>query len=68
MNNLQSFQGVKRRLEHVGNFGERERERGKTIYDDFAHHPTAVRGSIEAIVTKFPEQKLLAIVEVVQIQ
>ena len=57
LNNLQSFQGVKRRLEHVGNFG------GKTIYDDFAHHPTAVRGSIEAIVTKFPEQKLLAIVE-----
>jgi len=57
LNNLQSFQGVKRRLEHVGNFG------GKTIYDDFAHHPTAVRGSIEAMVTKFPEQKLLAIVE-----
>ena len=57
LKNLQSFQGVKRRLEHIGNFG------GKIIYDDFAHHPTAVRGSIEAIVTKFPEQKLLAIVE-----
>ena len=57
LNNLQSFKGVKRRLEHVGNFG------GKTIYDDFAHHPTAVRGSIEALIAKFPEQKLLAIVE-----
>ncbi len=40
---LARFQGVKRRLELRGRVGE------VTVYDDFAHHPTAVRATLEAL-------------------
>jgi UDP-N-acetylmuramate: L-alanyl-gamma-D-glutamyl-meso-diaminopimelate ligase len=40
---LASFRGVKRRLEHLGRFN------GVNVYDDFAHHPTAIARTIEAL-------------------
>ena len=40
---LASFRGVKRRLEVRG------RARGVVVYDDFAHHPTAVRETLRAL-------------------
>ena len=40
---LRSFRGVKRRLELRGTPG------GVVVYDDFAHHPTAVRETLEAL-------------------
>jgi len=40
---LAAFRGVKRRLELRG------RERGVLVYDDFAHHPTAVRETLRAL-------------------
>jgi UDP-N-acetylmuramate: L-alanyl-gamma-D-glutamyl-meso-diaminopimelate ligase len=42
---LARFGGVKRRLEVRG------RARGVTVYDDFAHHPTAVRETLRALRT-----------------
>ncbi len=43
---LASFQNVKRRMQIRG------RERGITVIDDFAHHPTAVRATLEALHAK----------------
>jgi UDP-N-acetylmuramate: L-alanyl-gamma-D-glutamyl-meso-diaminopimelate ligase len=40
---LAVFQGIRRRLEVRG------RVLGITVYDDFAHHPTAVRATLEAL-------------------
>ncbi|MDF1484782.1 UDP-N-acetylmuramate:L-alanyl-gamma-D-glutamyl-meso-diaminopimelate ligase [Ramlibacter sp. H39-3-26] len=40
---LGSFQGVKRRLEVRGTV------RGITVYDDFAHHPTAIRTTLDGL-------------------
>jgi UDP-N-acetylmuramate: L-alanyl-gamma-D-glutamyl-meso-diaminopimelate ligase len=40
---LQEFRGVKRRLEHLGTFA------GVRVYDDFAHHPTAIRRTVDAL-------------------
>src|SRR5690606_31185914 len=40
---LASFRGVKRRLELLGDFG------GVRLYDDFAHHPTAIRSTLEGL-------------------
>lgn len=40
---LESFKGVKRRLEHIGTFNQ------VRVYDDFAHHPTAIRRTLEAL-------------------
>ncbi len=54
---LSSFQGVKRRVEIVGE------ERGVTVVDDFAHHPTAVRETLSGSRRRFAERKIWAIFE-----
>ena len=45
---LAAFKGVKRRLEVVGE------ARGVTVYDDFAHHPTAVEETLKAVRRSAP--------------
>jgi len=40
---LAEFNGVKRRMEHLGKIG------GAHVYDDFAHHPTAIRMTLEGL-------------------
>src|SRR5439155_17845272 len=54
---LASFRGVARRQELVGEF------RGITVVDDFAHHPTAVAGTIAAIRLRYPRRRLWAVFE-----
>jgi UDP-N-acetylmuramate: L-alanyl-gamma-D-glutamyl-meso-diaminopimelate ligase len=54
---LLRFEGVKRRLEVVGE------RRGITIYDDFAHHPTAVAETLRAVRSAAPGRRLWAIFE-----
>ncbi len=54
---LATFRGVKRRLEVVGE------RRGVTVYDDFAHHPTAVAETIAALRTARPGRRLWALFE-----
>ena len=54
---LKSFNGVKRRLEYKGKFSNID------LYDDFAHHPTAIMFSSQAIRMKYPEKKILGLIE-----
>jgi UDP-N-acetylmuramate: L-alanyl-gamma-D-glutamyl-meso-diaminopimelate ligase len=54
---LAAFKGVKRRLEMVGE------ARGVTVYDDFAHHPTAVEETIKAVRRSAPGKRVWAIFE-----
>jgi UDP-N-acetylmuramate: L-alanyl-gamma-D-glutamyl-meso-diaminopimelate ligase len=54
---LQKFNGVKRRLEFKGSHSNIK------VYDDFAHHPTAIKASSKAIRNKFPEKKILGVIE-----
>jgi UDP-N-acetylmuramate: L-alanyl-gamma-D-glutamyl-meso-diaminopimelate ligase len=54
---LASFAGVRRRLEVVGV------QRGVTVYDDFAHHPTAVAETVAAMRAARPGARLWAIFE-----
>ena len=54
---LASFPGVRRRQEIRGV------ERGVTVVDDFAHHPTAVRGTIAALAEQFAGNRLWAVFE-----
>jgi UDP-N-acetylmuramate: L-alanyl-gamma-D-glutamyl-meso-diaminopimelate ligase len=54
---LESFQGVKRRLETVGEF------RGILVLDDFAHHPTAVAATLAAVRQGYPDRRLVAVFE-----
>src|SRR5580692_7285702 len=54
---LKTFKSVKRRLE------VRARVNGVTIIDDFAHHPTAIAGTLTALRSNYPEARLWAILE-----
>src|SRR2546426_8842910 len=54
---LASFPGVRRRQEIRGE------ERGVTVVDDFAHHPTAVRGTIAAVAERFAGNRIWAVFE-----
>ena len=54
---LKTFKSVKRRLEI------RARVNGITIIDDFAHHPTAIAGTLRALRSRYPKARLWAILE-----
>lgn len=54
---LERFQGVKRRMEYWGKF------HGAEVYDDFAHHPTAIGATLAAVKKKFPDRRLIALFE-----
>jgi UDP-N-acetylmuramate: L-alanyl-gamma-D-glutamyl-meso-diaminopimelate ligase len=54
---LRGFRGIRRRLEVVGVSG------GVTVIDDFAHHPTAVRETLAALRTGYPDRRLWAVFE-----
>jgi UDP-N-acetylmuramate: L-alanyl-gamma-D-glutamyl-meso-diaminopimelate ligase len=54
---LKSFTGVVRRQEVIGEVG------GITVVDDFAHHPTAIRVTLEAVGERFSGHRILAAFE-----
>ena len=54
---LNRFAGVKRRLEIVAEVGD------VTIYDDFAHHPTAIRTTLQGLRNRVGDEEILAIIE-----
>jgi len=51
---LMSFKGSWRRFEYKG-----ETPSGALVYDDYAHHPTAIAKTIEAAREKFPDKKIV---------
>src|SRR5204862_5094391 len=54
---LREFKGVKRRLEIFGEAG------GVTVYDDFAHHPTAIAETLAGLRAANPRRRIWAIFE-----
>jgi UDP-N-acetylmuramate: L-alanyl-gamma-D-glutamyl-meso-diaminopimelate ligase len=54
---LRLFKGIKRRLETVGV------ARGVTVLDDFAHHPTAVHETLNALRIGYPDRRIWAVFE-----
>ena len=54
---LKTFRSVKRRMDVKGEFS------GVLLVDDFAHHPTAVRATIEAARGRWPGRRVWAILE-----
>jgi UDP-N-acetylmuramate: L-alanyl-gamma-D-glutamyl-meso-diaminopimelate ligase len=54
---LGEFRGIKRRLESRGT------ARGVTVFDDFAHHPTAIALTVEGLRRREPAGRILAVLE-----
>ena len=54
---LNGFEGVKRRMERIGQI------RGVTVYDDFAHHPTAIATTLDGLRKQVGAQRIFAVIE-----
>lgn len=54
---LSAFPGVKRRMELLGTVG------GIAVYDDFAHHPTAIRTTLEGLRGRVGDRRIWAVIE-----
>jgi len=54
---LEEFQGVKRRLELLGSPGD------VAVYDDFAHHPTAIATTLQGLRARAGKGRVIALVE-----
>jgi UDP-N-acetylmuramate: L-alanyl-gamma-D-glutamyl-meso-diaminopimelate ligase len=54
---LRTFKGVRRRLQHRGTAA------GVAVYDDFAHHPTAIAETLEGVRSAYPDRRIWAIFE-----
>ena len=54
---LATFSGVARRLQELGS------PSGITVIDDFAHHPSAVKASLEGLRTRYPGRRVIALIE-----
>lgn len=54
---IYNFKGIGRRLELVGE------DSGVYVYDDYAHHPTAIRVTLEALRQRYPKKVIWAVVE-----
>jgi UDP-N-acetylmuramate: L-alanyl-gamma-D-glutamyl-meso-diaminopimelate ligase len=54
---LSRFEGVKRRMERTATVND------IAIYDDFAHHPTAIRRSLAALKTRYPNRRIVVALE-----
>ncbi len=54
---LNHFKGLERRLQKIGEYNK------ILLYEDFAHHPTAVKASLSALKEKFPNKRLVVLFE-----
>jgi UDP-N-acetylmuramate--alanine ligase len=52
---LENFKGLERRFEHRGEVD------GARLYDDYAHHPTAVEANIKGARELFPKRRIVAV-------
>jgi UDP-N-acetylmuramate--alanine ligase len=51
---LAAFTGTWRRFEFKGTAAK-----GALVYDDYAHHPTAIKATLKAVREKFPDKKIV---------
>lgn len=56
-NVLKKFKGIGRRLELIGE------KKGILVYDDYAHHPTAIAATLSALRQKYPKERIWVVVE-----
>ena len=54
---LAEFSGVKRRMELLGDIG------GVRVFDDFAHHPTAIATTLEGLRQQVGDEPVIAVIE-----
>ncbi len=61
-----AYQGAWRRMEYRGMFDggarrARDAKSGALVYDDYAHHPTEIKATLQAFREKYPHKKILCV-------
>ncbi len=56
LSGLKNFTGTWRRFEKIG-----QTKSGAFVYDDYAHHPTEIKATLEAAREKFPNNQIIAV-------
>ena len=54
---LESFPGIERRMELISD------KAGIKVYDDYAHHPTAIKATLDALSEKYSKERIWAVYE-----
>lgn len=54
---LESFPGIGRRMELISD------KKGIKVYDDYAHHPTAIKATLDALREKYSKERIWAVYE-----
>lgn len=54
---IENFEGIKKRMQFIGKINDIE------VYDDFAHHPSAIKATLEAFRSKHPNNRLIVVFE-----
>lgn len=57
VDSLSRFEGVKRRMERTATVGD------IAVYDDFAHHPTAIRRALAGLRKRYPNRRIVVALE-----
>ena len=52
---LETFKGAHRRFEYKGKFN------GADLIDDYGHHPTEIKSTIEALIERYPDKKKIVV-------
>ncbi|MFZ2202346.1 MAG: Mur ligase family protein, partial [Microgenomates group bacterium] len=55
---FRNFEGIGRRLDKIG-----ETKNKIIVYDDYGHHPSAIKVTLEALKQRYPKQKIWTIIE-----
>ncbi|MAF80363.1 UDP-N-acetylmuramate--L-alanine ligase [bacterium] len=58
---LSKFQGSWRRMEYKGKLKAISSKLNAEVYDDYAHHPTEIKATLQAFQEKFPKKKLVCV-------
>ena len=59
---IQRFAGLRRRMQYLGEW------RGISIWDDYAHHPTAIRAVVNSLRQRYPQRRITIAFQPHQIQ
>ncbi|MFW6139224.1 MAG: UDP-N-acetylmuramate--L-alanine ligase, partial [Spirochaetota bacterium] len=54
-NSVKTFKGTERRMEYLGRAG------GDLIYSDYAHHPTEIKHTLDALREEYPQRHILVV-------
>ncbi len=65
---LSEYQGAWRRMEYRGELRVESGKLKVKVYDDYAHHPTEIRATLQAFRDKFPNQPLICVFQPHQVK